>query len=689
MIDSTAIVLIVDDSLTVRMDLIDAFRAAGIRTRGCSTLAEARSALGAPVATLTPADSERTTDWSDPSNQGNGRSDPARVGLVILDLLLPDGDGLALLREIRGSPVAADVPVLMLSSEAEVRDRVRGLQMGATDYVGKPYDRGQVVSRARELLRPAVAPGAGPATILIIDDSVTYRSELRRALEQAGYTVIVAASGEDGLKLAADHRPTGIVVDGVMPGIDGRTVVRRLRLDSALRGTPCVLLTASEAAGSELQALEAGADAFVRKEEDLEVVLARVAAVLRHAVGGRVAEASLAAPKRILAADDSQTYLHALAGALRNDGYDVVLARSGEEALELLTAQTADCILLDLIMPGIGGREACRRIKAEPSVRDIPLIMLTAVEDRAAMLDGLALGADDYISKASDFEVLKARLRAQLRRKQFEDEHHRVREDLLRSQMAAAEARAARAISETKAALSDELARKNRELESFSYSVSHDLRAPLRAIDGFSRTLLDDYRPSLDERGQRYLTRIRAGAQRMGELIDDLLQLSRVARSDLARQPTDLSDLVRTVVTELERQQPDRHPQVTIAEGVTALADRRLIRVVFENLLGNAWKFTTKTAAPRVEFGREEREGRNAYFVRDNGAGFDMAFAANLFAPFQRLHSEADFPGTGIGLATVYRIVDRHGGRVWAEGIVGQGATIYFTLSPPSGGDRT
>jgi light-regulated signal transduction histidine kinase (bacteriophytochrome) len=128
---------------------------------------------------------------------------------------------------------------------------------------------------------------------------------------------------------------------------------------------------------------------------------------------------------------------------------------------------------------------------------------------------------------------------------------------------------------------------------------------------------------------------------------------------------------------------------VTIAESLPALADRRLIRVVFENLLGNAWKFTAKAAAPRVEFGRDEREGRAVYFVRDNGAGFDMAFATNLFAPFQRLHSEADFPGTGIGLATVSRIVDRHGGRVWAEGIVGQGATIYFTLSPPSGGDRT
>ena len=674
-------ILIVDDSLTVRMDLADAFEDAGFSTRACSTLAEARAALDG----VSPSPDAA----AGPDAEGAALAPEPHVALVILDLLLPDGDGLSLLREIRASPATAEVPVLMLSSDADVRDRVRGLQTGATDYVGKPYDRGHVVSRARELLGPPPEPSPAAATILVIDDSATYRSELRRALETAGYAVLVATSGEEGLKAAADHRPTGIIVDGVMPGIDGRTVVRRLRLDAALRGTPCVLLTASEAAGNELQALEAGADAFVRKEEDLEIVLARLAAVLRPAVDGRMVPASLLAPKRILAADDSPTFLHALAGMLRGEGYDVVLARSGEEVLEMLAAQPVDCILLDLVMPGLGGRETCQRIKNAPETRDIPLILVTALDDRATLLDGLAAGADDYVSKAGGFEVLKARVRAQLRRKQVEDESRRVREELMRGELAATEARAARAMAEAKAALLDELRRKNRELETFSYSVSHDLRAPLRAIDGFSRALLDDYASSLDERGRRYLTRIRAGAQRMGELIDDLLQLSRVARSELALQSTDLSDVVQTVVAELERQQPDHHPHVAIAEGVTALADRRLIRVVFENLLGNAWKFTKKTAAPRVEFGRQLKAGQDTYFVRDNGAGFDMAFAANLFAPFQRLHSEADFPGTGIGLATVYRIIDRHGGRVWAEGIVGQGATIYFTLSPPSGGDGT
>ena len=208
----------------------------------------------------------------------------------------------------------------------------------------------------------------------MIDDSVTFREALKAALEDAGYGVIVAGTGEDGLRLAADQRPTAIIVDGVLPGIDGATVIRRIRLDAALRQLPCLLLTASEDRGAELRALDAGADAFVRKDEDVPVILARLKAMLRSA-GAQVADrgtASLLGPKKILAVDDSETYLQDLAEALRADGYDVVLARSGEEALELLAVQPVDCILLDLLMPGIGGQETCRRIKDAPGMRDIP-----------------------------------------------------------------------------------------------------------------------------------------------------------------------------------------------------------------------------------------------------------------------------------------------------------------------------
>jgi signal transduction histidine kinase len=220
----------------------------------------------------------------------------------------------------------------------------------------------------------------------------------------------------------------------------------------------------------------------------------------------------------------------------------------------------------------------------------------------------------------------------------------------------------------------------NSELEAFSYSVSHDLRAPLRSIDGFSQALLEEAAPRLDETEKGYLHRVRAAAQRMAELIDDLLELGRIGRADLTRERTDLSAIARSVVDGLRAAEPGRPVDVFIEDGLQADADRRLMRIVLENLLGNAWKFSAKAETAVIQFGSERRAHEIVYFVRDNGAGFDMAYVDKLFQPFQRLHRVTEFSGTGIGLATVHRIVDRHGGRVWADGVVGAGTTIYFTL---------
>lgn len=646
-------VLVVDDSLTVRMDLADAFEAAGFTAIPCATAAAARAALA-------------TT----------------RPDLVVLDVILPDGDGVELLREIR-STAAAMVPIMLLSSEVEVRSRAHGLRTGADEYIGKPYDVVYVIARARELVRANSSPATSDAgVVVVIDDSVTFREELREAIENEGFRVVVAGNGEDGLRLAADLRPAAIVVDGIMPGIDGATVIRRVRLDAALRTTPCLLLTASEGEGAELRALDAGADAFVRKELGIDVIRARFTATLRSAErrGTAPVATSVLGPKRILAVDDSPTHLHEVAEALQGEGYDVVLARSGEHALELLAVQSVDCILLDLNMPGIGGEETCRRIKAAPGLREIPLVILTSHDEQATMLAGFGAGADDYLTKTTDTEVIRARIRAQIRRRQFEDEQRRFREQIMRLEHDAAEAAAARELAETRADLVEQLERKNRELEAFSYSVSHDLRAPLRSIDGFSKALLDQYGESLDPRAQDYLSRVRAAAQRMGELIDDLLELSRVGRAALRREVVDLSALARLVASEVERASTDRSIEWVIEPGLEADADPRLLRVVLENLLGNAWKFTANAESARVEIGVLVEDGQRIYRVRDNGAGFDMTYASKLFAPFTRLHSERDFPGTGIGLATVQRIVDRHGGRIWAEGEVGRGATVSFTM---------
>lgn len=657
-------VLIVDDSLTVRMDLGEAFELAGFLHTLCSTLAEARQALS--------ADS---------------------FALLVLDVLLPDGDGVEFLREIRERPATAAIPVMLLSSEADVHDRVRGLNTGADDYVGKPYDQSYVVARARELLRKKEPTSATPKakTVLVIDDSPTFREELKSVLQSSGYSVITAGSGEDGLRAAVDARPAVIVVDGVLPGIDGSTVIRRIRADAVLRTTPCILLTGSEERSGELRALDAGADAYVRKEEDTEIILARVTAVLRSAGAPSTAgcTSSLLGPKRILTVDDSLTYLHEVAAHLREEGYDVIPARSGEEALELLSVQSVDCILLDLVMPGLSGQETCRRIKSSATWRDIPLIMHTALEEQDAMIEGINAGADDYIAKSSDLEVLRARVRAQLRRKQFEDENRNIREQLLQKELEVTAANSARELAEARAGFVEELERKNSELEAFSYSVSHDLRAPLRSIDGFSQILLQDYASQIDAKGQDYLRRVCDSAHRMGELIDDLLLLSRVGRAELRRERFDLSSVANAVVEELKRKDPDRRVDLRIGADILGEADSRLMRVALENLLGNAWKFTAKTPNAWIEVGVQQAETGAVFFVRDNGAGFDMNYAKNLFHPFERLHSEEQFPGTGIGLATVHRIIDRHGGRIWAEGAVDRGATFYFTIPPAKqGGPR-
>src|SRR6266853_568018 len=225
-----------------------------------------------------------------------------------------------------------------------------------------------------------------------------------------------------------------------------------------------------------------------------------------------------------------------------------------------------------------------------------------------------------------------------------------------------------------------ELATTNKELEAFSYSVSHDLRAPLRSIDGFSQALLEDYSDKLDSGARDDLQRVRRAAQRMSVLIDDMLNLSRVTRSAMRREKLDLSAVAKSIAAELQEAEPGRRVEFVIESGIHVVGDSRLLQAAMENLLRNSWKYTSAHSSARIEFGKSKQNGKHSFFVRDDGAGFDPRYADRLFAAFQRLHSASEFPGTGIGLATVQRIIHRHGGEIWAEGAVEKGATFYFTL---------
>jgi two-component system NtrC family sensor kinase len=525
-----------------------------------------------------------------------------------------------------------------------------------------------------------------PDQILIVEDSETQALQLTWLLEQEGWNVVRAATGEEALEELNRHLPALIIVDFHLPGIRGDELCRKVRMNFETRGIPVLMLTGDESSTSEPAGLDSGADDYVSKSVAPELLLLRVRALLRGS-GERAAALS---PQevyfrraRILAIDDSPTWLENLAIAFRGEGYEVTKATTGGEALEKIANESFDCVMVDLIMPGMDGIEACRRINEMGRSMEHPLlvIMLTSSETREDMTRGLEAGADDFVGKSSDMTVLKARIRALLRRKFFQEENRRIREQLMQTELEATEARAAAELSETRAALVDELERKNKELEAFSYSVSHDLRAPLRSIDGFSAAVLDGYADKLDTKGRDYLVKVRAAAQRMGQLIDALLQLSKVGRAELHCGSVDLSGLVGMVSEELRQANPDRVVRMLIPGGVVAEGDHHLLRIVLENLLGNAWKFSAGVTEAIIEFGVAHTEGIATYFVRDNGAGFDMAYAEKLFIPFQRLHGQSQFPGTGIGLATVHRIVDRHGGRVWAESAVDHGATFLWTLA--------
>ena len=293
-------------------------------------------------------------------------------------------------------------------------------------------------------------------------------------------------------------------------------------------------------------------------------------------------------------------------------------------------------------------------IRGRPRSEKTPIIFITSyAQTEIDALSGYSLGAVDYIFAPVIPQVLKAKVQV------FVDLFRLARQ--LKSQ-------------------AEQLAAANRELEAFPYSVSHDLHAPLRFMDGFSRILLEKHQAGLDAQGQNLLHRIRAACQHMGRLIDDLLMLSRLTRSELRREPLDLGALAREILTDLQTAQPDRSVEVIIADGLAATGDPGLLRQAMENLLSNAWKFTGREPQARIEFGVASLEGEPAFFVRDNGAGFDPAVAQKLFAPFQRLHTAEGFPGSGIGLSIVQRIIHRHGGRIWAQAAPGQGATFFFTL---------
>lgn len=364
---------------------------------------------------------------------------------------------------------------------------------------------------------------------------------------------------------------------------------------------------------------------------------------------------AIVTPPNVLIVDDVEANLIALEAQLSLLDCNLVLVNSGNDGLRELLKREFAVMLLDVQMPEMDGYEMAGYARENPATRDVPIIFVTAMlETEATALRGYGSGAVDFLFKPVNPYILRSKVQVFL--------------DLYASR---------RKVADTVAAHERTL----KDLEAFNYSVSHDLRSPLRPLDGFSQTLLEDYGDQLDERGRGYLLKIRAAAQRMSQLIDDLLRLSRIRSAELRAQECDLSLLVKAIAAELEASNPSRSVELTIQPGVSAHGDLALLRIALENLLRNAWKFSAGRPVAHIQFGRGGAE--SAYFVRDDGVGFDMTYAARLGQPFQRFHGGTQFEGTGIGLAIVSLIVRNHGGRFWAESAPDQGATFFFTLALP------
>ncbi|MBF0546743.1 MAG: response regulator [Candidatus Riflebacteria bacterium] len=348
---------------------------------------------------------------------------------------------------------------------------------------------------------------------------------------------------------------------------------------------------------------------------------------------------------KILVIDDLPSNIEVLAELLKTD-YEIIFATSGKKGIELATKEFPDLIILDVMMPEMDGFETCSQLKKSEITKSIPVMFVTALGEEVSESHGLEIGAIDYISKPINPEIVKTRVKNQI--------------ELQKT--------------------SKELELKNRELESFCFAVSHDLRAPLRRIQSFSQILAEDFSEKLDDSGRNVIEKICSGCAQMEDLISSLLRFSFISATEMKQNKFDLSKMAEEICNTLNEMEKNKNSEVSITPEMEITADSELIRVVMTNLLNNAWKFTGKKDKRIIQIGLTTKKGLNTYFVKDNGAGFDMKYAHKMFGVFQRLHAKTEFDGNGLGLFITQRIIEKHGGKIWAEGELNKGATFYFVL---------
>ncbi len=491
-----------------------------------------------------------------------------------------------------------------------------------------------------------------PIWTLLVDDSVAFLASLRRFLADHSRVRVIGAatSGQEGIAETARLRPDLVLLDLVMPGMTGLEALRRIK---AVPDPPrVVVLTFQDESGFRERTMALGADGFVTKAEMARHLLPAIEVLFPKRGAEVVSEFATPEYAESIFATAREAFV------LLDDGLRVLAAnRAFYDTFRVTPAETEGRVLYELD-DGLWDISALRVLLEEVIPRDGLLRDFEVVHDFPRLGRRAMLLNARRVSQAGgpDRRILLA-VEDVTEKYQAWEEARKLREEL-----------------------EDRVRERTAELEAFSYSVSHDLRSPLRALDGFARILLEEYAAALPAEGQEYVRDIRRNAQKMGQLVDDLLAFSRLGRQPVQRRWVAPATLVREVLEDLRPEQVSRRIEVVVGDLASCHADPALLEQVWANLLGNAFKYTRKHDPARVEVGCVERDGEKVYFVRDTGAGFDMRYAGKLFRVFQRLHKATDYDGTGVGLAIVQRIVHRHGGRVWAEAAVNRGATFFFTL---------
>lgn len=552
--------------------------------------------------------------------------------------------------------------------------------------------------------------------VMVVEDSETQLMMFRHVLEKQGWEVIWASSAEAALEKLSRTVPDIIIIDFHLPGIQGDELCRRLKMNIDTRSIPILMLTVEDGDESEKRGLDSGADDYLPKYTDIDILLLRIKSLVRKSVGGRaipVGRVSTFPRGRILVVDENQDYLKYLVQAFSEDGILIDIASNDNEVLGKISSVAYDCVLVDMVIPGSGKSDVLKKILDLRRSHREPLVvlLLNGHESKDDITHALEAGADDFVDKSNDISIIKARLFALLRRKFIQQDNQRFFEELKQKELEVERVRIEKEAAESKVLLAEklehtvaelerevderkrmevqikeyslELERSNQELESFAYIASHDLQEPLRAITNYLQLVEKRYQPMLDDKGRDFIDRAVKGAKRMQEMINDLLTYSRVTSDSHLLDWVSIDDIIDRALVNLGVAMEKNRIQVT-RDPMPGLecCESQILRL-FQNLLSNAIKFSdTNKPQPIIHLSAlyQPQEHNWLFSVRDNGIGILPEYHEQIFKIFYRLHNRNKYPGTGIGLAICQKIVEQHGGRIWVESVPGHYSIFNFTL---------